>query len=666
MPAAIRCLLPLLFVPISLMAQGSGASVVLDAGAQEYRINRNVYGQFAEHLGHLVYGGIWVGGDSDIPNIHGIRKDVVDALRRLRVPVLRWPGGCFADEYHWMDGVGPNGTRPTMINTNWGGVTEDNSFGTHEFLELCALVGCEPYITGNLGSGTVRELSQWVEYVNSDNVSPMTERRRKNGREKSWGVRYWGLGNESWGCGGRMLPEYYASEAMKYGNFMRTYGDNTLFRIACGPNEDNYTWTATLMKAMGTSIDGLSLHYYSWGTARTATDIDRAGWLDIMKKSAMMDELITKHAAIMDTYDPFKRVALVVDEWGTWYKVEPGTQPGFLYQQNTLRDALAAGTTLNIFNNHADRVRMANIAQVINVLQAMILTEGKKMVLTPTYHVFALFRVHQDAMMVPVKLTSRMIVVNGDSLPAVNCSASVDSLGAMHISLCNIDPEAPAHVGVHLEHFKATGVSGEILTADRMNAHNTFDAPDAVRPAGFTGAVLTEAGLEADMPPMSVVMLSVPGEVRLAPARPLTVHDPVPGLHYSYFETTGDGMPAFSALTPKSTGSVDSVHLPREVRDSNFGVVYDGFIRIPTQGVYTFSTTSDDGSVLVIDGRTVVNNDGRHAPIQRSGTIPLQSGFHTIRILYFQAGGGYDLSAAISGPGVRSREIPSAMLFREK
>jgi len=666
MKRGILSVLMLILLSYSANAQHTPTTITLDASSQEYRINKNIYGQFAEHLGHLVYGGIWVGPESDIPNIHGIRKDVVEALRRLRVPVLRWPGGCFADEYHWMDGIGPKGTRPKMINTNWGGVTEDNGFGTHEFLELCNLVGCEPYITGNLGSGTVRELSQWVEYVNSDNISPMADLRRKNGREMSWGVRYWGVGNESWGCGGRMVPEYYVNEAKKYANFMRAYGDNTLYCIACGPSEDDYAWTTTLMKGMGTSVDGLSLHYYASGNARTATDIDRAGWFDILKKSAKMDELITKHAAIMDTYDPFKRVALVVDEWGTWYKVEPGTNPGFLYQQNTLRDALAAGMTLNIFNNHADRVRMANIAQVVNVLQAMILTEGKKMVLTPTYHVFALFRAHQDAMMVPVRLTSRMVVVNSDSLPAVNCSASIDSLGEMHVSLCNVDPDAAAHVVIRPGHYSVTGVSGEVLTADRMNARNTFDHPDAVRPVSFGGASLTAAGLEADLPPMSVVMLSLHGDVRLEPAQPVKINNPAPGLHYSYFETSADGMPAFSALTPKSAGSVDSVVLPREIRDSNFGVVYDGFIKIPKQGVYTFSTTSDDGSVLVIDGKMVVSNDGRHAPLERSGVIQLQSGFHRFRILYFQAGGGYDLSASIGGPGIRNQVIPSGMLFREK
>ncbi|MGB6065723.1 MAG: hypothetical protein WBG50_13020, partial [Desulfomonilaceae bacterium] len=319
----------------SIIAQTAGNKITVDASAQEYKINKNIYGQFSEHLGHLIYGGIWVGPNSSIPNIDGIRKDIVEALKEIKVPVLRWPGGCFADEYHWKDGVGPRKDRPKMINTNWGGVTEDNSFGTHEFLELCRLIGCEPYITGNVGSGTVKELSQWVEYVNSDNVSPMTELRKKNGRDKSWDVKYWGIGNESWGCGGNMLPEYYADQVRRYGTFMHNYGNNKIFKIASGPNSDDYNWTNVLMKEDGQYIDGLSLHYYSFANQKTATDFNEGGWFDIMKETLKMKDLIEKHSKIMDKYDPFKRVALVVDEWGTWYKVEPNTNPGFLYQQNT-------------------------------------------------------------------------------------------------------------------------------------------------------------------------------------------------------------------------------------------------------------------------------------------------------------------------------------------
>jgi alpha-L-arabinofuranosidase len=652
-------------LPISLYAQTASTTVVIDASAQEYQINKNIYGQFAEHLGHLVYGGIWVGPGSDIPNINGYRKDVLQALQQLKIPVLRWPGGCFADEYHWADGIGPRTSRPKMINTNWGGVTEDNSFGTHEFLELCGLLGAEPYISGNLGSGTVQELSQWVEYVNSDNVSPMTEIRKKNGREKAWGVRYWGVGNESWGCGGRMLPEYYVDEARKFGNFMRTYGANKPYRIAVGPNADDYNWTRVVMKDAGSSLDGLSLHYYTNGS-RTATEVDGAGWFDIMKKTLRMDELIRKHTAIMDEYDQFKHAALCVDEWGTWYKVEPGTNPGFLYQQNTIRDAVVAGTNLNIFNNHCDRVQMANIAQVVNVLQAMILTDGKKMLLTPTYHVFSMYKVHQDAMMVPVQVASRLYTSGSESLPAVNCSASIDSNGVMHVSLCNIDPGAAASVAMRLDNFAAKSVAGEVLTAQRMNAHNSFDNPEVLKPTRFAGARLTGKELVVELPPMSVVVLTLDGAVALPPRAAVTVKNPAPGLGYAYYEITGESMPVFSRLAALSTGAVESVVLPPHVRDSNIGIVYDGFVKIPENGLYTFFVTSDDGTVLFLDGKMVVNNDGRHAPIERSGVMMLDAGYHAIKLLFFQGGGGMELSAAVKGPHMEKQIIPSGMFFHEK
>ena len=657
----VACLL----MPCTVIAQVASTTIVADAAAQEYQINKNIYGQFAEHLGSLVYGGIWVGPGSDIPNVNGYRTDVLEALQGLKIPILRWPGGCFADEYHWMDGIGPRAARPKMINTNWGGVTEDNSFGTHEFLELCRLLKTEPYISGNLGSGSVQELSQWVEYVNSDNVSPMTEKRKQNGREAAWGVKYWGVGNESWGCGGRMTPEYYVNEARKYGTFMRNYGGHRPFKIAVGPNADDYNWTRVVMRDGGAALDGLSLHYYTNGT-RTATDVDPAGWFDIMRKTLRMDELIRKHSAIMDEYDQFKNAALCVDEWGTWYKVEPGTNPGFLYQQNTIRDAVVAGTNLNIFNNHCDRVRMANIAQVVNVLQAMILTDGKKMVLTPTYHAFAMYKVHQDAMMVPVQVASRLYTHGKESVPAVNCSASIDSNGVMHVSLCNIDPTAPSTVALRFNSFAAKNVKGEVLTATAMNAHNTFDAPGVVSPAAFTGAKLAGKELTVTMPPMSVVVLTVNGELVMPPKAAVTPKDPARGLKFRYYEITDASMPVFSKLTPVASGVVEGVVFPSLVRDSDFGLEIEGFIKVPERGVYTLYTNSDDGTVLFVDGKMVVNNDGRHAPIERSGVMMLDAGYHAVRVMFFQGGGGMELSASIKGPHMDKQIIPAGMLFHEK
>jgi alpha-L-arabinofuranosidase len=655
----------LVFLQLPVFAQTAVTSVTIDAGAQEFQINKNIYGQFAEHLGHLIYGGIWVGPGSEIPNVNGYRKDVLQALQQLKIPVLRWPGGCFADEYHWQDGIGPRPSRPKMINTNWGGVTEDNSFGTHEFLQLCGLLGAEPYISGNLGSGSVQELSQWVEYVNSDNVSPMTDIRKKNGQETSWGVKYWGVGNESWGCGGRMTPEYYASEARKYGNFMRTYGTVKPYRIAVGPNADDYNWTRVVMKDLGGSLDGLSLHYYTNGSL-TAREVTPAGWFDIMKKTLRMEELIQKHSAIMDEFDQFKNVALCVDEWGTWYRVEPGTNTGFLYQQNTIRDALVAGTNLNIFNNHCDRVKMANIAQVVNVLQAMILTDGGKMVLTPTYHVFAMYKVHQGALQLPVQVASRQYTVGNESLPAVNASASIDTNGVMHVSLCNIDPAAPTTVTLRLDNFKGKAVAGEVLTAKELNACNTFDAPAVVKPGPFKDVKLAGKELTVTLPPMSVVVLTVEGEVVLPARAAVTMKDPAKGLGFRYYEITGDVMPVFSKLTPALTGSVDGVVLPPKARDSYFAVEYDGFLQIPERGVYTLFTNSDDGTVLFVDGKLVVNNDGRHGAIERSGMIMLDKGYHALRVMFFQAGGGVELSASIKGPRMEKQAIPAGMLFHKK
>lgn len=653
----------LFLTSIILSAQTSENNITVDATHLQYKINKNIYGQFSEHLGRCIYGGIWVGVNSKIPNIDGMRKDVINALREIKVPVLRWPGGCFADEYHWMNGIGPRDKRPKMINTNWGDVTEDNSFGTHEFLEFCKLVGCEPYITGNIGSGSVQELSQWVEYVNSDNVSPMNELRKKNGRDKSWGVKYWGLGNESWGCGGNMTPEYYSDLVRRYGSFMKNYGKNKIFKIAVGPGGDDYNWTEVLMKNAGSYIDGLSLHNYSFGDGKPAADFTERGWFDIMKKSLEMDELIKKNCEIMDKYDPGKRVALVVDEWGNWFGVEPGTNPAFLYQQNTMRDAITAASTLNIFNNHCDRVRMANIAQMVNVLQAMILTDGAKMVLTPTYYVFDLYKVHQDEMMVPVKVKSADYTFDGKSLPSVNCSASLDANGKMHITLCNIDPDASEKATCDLVKYKVQSAAGKILTADKMNAHNTFENPNEVKPKDFSDFKLTGNSIEVNMPPMSVVALEVTGVHELEP--PLELKSPKEGMQYKYYEGQWKSLPNFDLLTPNREGVIDQVKIPEKNSEENFGVQYNGYIKIPKSGVYTFYLNSDDGSMLLIDGQLIVSNDGQHAPEERSGISELGAGYHKIQVTFFQAGGGMVLDAGIEGPGMTKRIIPADMLYYE-
>jgi alpha-L-arabinofuranosidase len=652
-------ILTVLVLSASTLSQTN--TIVIDASHLRTKINKNIYGQFSEHLGNCIYGGIWVGENSPLPNTNGIRNDVVDALKRIHVPVLRWPGGCFADEYHWKDGIGPREKRPTMINTNWGGVTEDNSFGTHEFLELCRQIGCEPYFSGNVGSGTVQELSQWVEYVNSDNVSPMTELRKQNGREKSWGVKYWGIGNESWGCGGNMRPEFCADQTRRYGTYMRDYGQNKLFKIACGASSGDYQWTETMMKNALGHMSGLSLHHYAFNNGTIATDFDESGWFSMMKNTLILEEYVTKHSAIMDTYDPNKKVALMVDEWGTWYKVEPGTNPGFLYQQNTMRDAITAACNLNIFNNHCDRVRMANIAQMVNVLQAMILTKDDKMILTPTYHVFDLFKVHQNALWVKTTIQSPEYVYQNEKLPAVNCSASLDESGKLHISLCNIDPTSSQQFTCEFKKYTPRSVSGQILTSKVMNAYNSFEHSNVVTPHQFTNYQLRNGGLSITLPPMSVIVLELEGTVELSSS--VEIKDPKPGINYSYYEGSWKNLPAFNQLTSKRSGILEQFVLPENNSGENFAVRYTGYIKIPTDGLFTFYINSDDGADLVIDDNLIVDNDGQHAPVELPGTAVLKTGYHQIKIGFFQAGGGKAFDVSIEGPGMHKQLISKDLLF---
>ncbi len=491
------------------------AKLMVNVNAPGSVIDKNIYGHFAEHLGRCIYEGIWVGEGSPIPNTRGIRNDVVAALKQMGLSVLRWPGGCFADNYHWMDGVGPKETRKKLVNTNWGGVTENNHFGTHEFLDLCDQVGCEPYVCGNMGSGTVREMQEWVEYMTFAGVSPMADLRRQNGREEPWRVKYFGVGNENWGCGGSMRPEYYADEYRRYNTYLRNFGDNKLFRIACGADmsmKEDYNWTEVLMREAGKYMDGLSLHYYAWLDMHEkgpATGFTEAQWHAGMKVALRMDKIIADHAAIMDKYDPDRRVAMIVDEWGTWYTVEPGTNPSFLYQQNSLRDALVAGLTLNIFNNHAERVRMANIAQIINVLQSVILTEGAKMILTPTYHVFEMYKAHQGAKVLPTEMSCGQYTLGDSSVPNLNVSASVAADGAAFLTICNTNPHAAEVLDCDLAGIAPKAISGRVLTADQMDAHNTFERADAVKPTVFTDVKATAGGFTATIPPMSVVAITM-------------------------------------------------------------------------------------------------------------------------------------------------------------
>jgi alpha-N-arabinofuranosidase len=508
----------------------SSVALLVDAGASKYTINRHIYGHFSEHLGRCIYDGYWVDPAMNVPKKDRFRLDIVDALKKVRIPNLRWPGGCFADEYHWRDGIGPRNLRPTMINTNWGNVTEDNSFGTHEFLELCELLGTEPFIVGNVGSGTVEEMNKWIEYLNFDGVSPMTNMRKQNGRDKPWGVQYWGIGNENWGCGGNMTAEYYLTQYRQYSTYAKNYPGANLRKIASGPNSTDYRWTDVLMQTLGTGrggMWGMDLHYYTRpprgrvgqgapGQQATpapsqgsATNFTEETYFGTMVNALRIDEIITKHDSVMTKYDPQKRIALVVGEWGIWTDTEPGTNPRFLFQQNSLRDALIAGSTLNIFNNHADRVKMAQLAQTVNVLQALILTEGPKMILTPTYHIFDMYKVHHDARLLPVKFNSPDYVLGDRRLPALNVSASQDSLGVVHITLVNIDPNKPVTLSTTLNQVKWSSVNGQILTSAKITDINTFDKPNTVILAGFTGAKKQGDVLNVVLPAKSVVLLTI-------------------------------------------------------------------------------------------------------------------------------------------------------------
>jgi alpha-L-arabinofuranosidase len=476
-------------------------------------IQPEIYGHFAEHLGRCIYDGIWVGEDSDIPNIRGYRRDIVEALKAMRIPVLRWPGGCFADEYHWKDGIGPRNQRPRMVNTHWGMVTEDNSFGTHEFLDLCELLETEAYVAGNVGSGSVKDMQDWVEYMTFNGDSEMANLRRKNGREKPWRVRYFGVGNENWGCGGNMTPEYYADLYKRYQTYVRSYSGNRIVKIACGPSDWNTQWMDVVLGRAGRQMDAISLHYYvftgTWQNKGDAIKFNENDWFVLMKKTLDCDELLRRQISIMDKHDPRKRIGLYFDEWGTWWNPAPGSNPGFLVQQNTLRDALSAGIYLNIFNEHCERVKMANIAQTVNVLQAMVHTRGKEMFLTPTYHVFEMYKEHQGGILLPKELTCNAYERGEQKLPSLNVSASKTKDGIVTITICHLDPTQEAELECIFEGMTPRKVAGRVLTAQEMNAHNTFEQPRIIEPAAFTAMELVDGKLRATLPPKSVVAITV-------------------------------------------------------------------------------------------------------------------------------------------------------------
>lgn len=502
------------FFPMLLLSASETATIIplWDKIDEKIVIPAEIYGQFAEHLGSCIYGGIWVGEDSTIPNTNGYRTDVVNALKDLHVPVMRWPGGCFADEYHWTDGVGPREKRPVMVNSNWGGTIEDNSFGTHEFFNLCELLGCEPYLSGNVGSGTVEELAKWVEYITAEE-GPMAKRRRENGREKPWRLKYLGVGNESWGCGGCFTPEGYSVEYRKYQTYCRNYNGNELFKIASGASDYDYNWTDVLMRNAHFLMNGLSLHYYTvtgWdGSKGAATEFDDEDFYWTMGKCLEIEDVINRHDSIMSVYDPGKKVAMIVDEWGTWWDAEPGTNPGHLYQQNTMRDALVAALSLNVFHRHTDRIKMTNIAQVVNVLQSMILTQGSHMVLTPTYYVFRMYAPHQNATVIPLDIHCGSRKVRGDrNIETVSATASMKD-GEFNISLTNVDLRNKSKIVIPLNGRHMRINKAEILTAKDIRDYNDFGKKECVSLSDFEEVKLKGGNIELTIPPFSVVNLNM-------------------------------------------------------------------------------------------------------------------------------------------------------------
>lgn len=481
----------------------------INASDRQSHINPEIYGHFSEHLGSCMYNGIYVGKDSPIPNKNGVRTDIIEAFKAIRLPVLRWPGGCFAEEYHWKDGIGSD--RKKRVNL-WGHVTEDNSFGTHEFFELCGEIGCEPYLALNLGSGTVQELMEWIEYITFDGDSEMADLRRKNGREKPWKLKYVGIGNENWGAGGSMRPEYYADEYRKYQAFCKNFSGNELFKVACGSSGDDYNWADVLLQNINDShTNGISLHYYTvpsgnWDKKGSATDFTDEEYYNTVASSLYIDEVIKRHINIMDYRDKNRKIGLVVDEWGNWYDVEPGTNPGFLYQQSTMRDAITAACTLNIFNNHSDRIVMANLAQAVNVLQSLILTEGEKLVKTPTYHVFDLYKEHQNGTLLYTHLNNEETGFD-KKIPMISVSAS-EKNGVVTVTLANCSLKEDAEISCDLTGFSPKKAKAEILSCNDVRDKNYFDDPERLVIKDHN-VFLTDGGFTVTLPACSVTAIEL-------------------------------------------------------------------------------------------------------------------------------------------------------------
>jgi alpha-N-arabinofuranosidase len=504
----------------SMAAENIHLSV--DASKPGPKIDRNIFGQFAENLGHGLYDGIWVGPDSSIPNTRGIRNDVVAALRELKVPNVRWPGGCFADQYHWRKGIGPQDKRPATVNSAWGDVIDTNAFGTDEFMDFIQQIASTPYVSINLGSGTPQEAAEWLEYMTAAAPTALSKERAANGHPDPYKVGFLGLGNESWDCGGAMSPDYYVSLMKVYSRFVLNMNPaqrakDQMLKIAVGPGTPDTEWTEAVMKAWkkhtwAWDINGVSLHWYTvpngWPPSTASDKFGLDDYAKTLKSTLFMDEFLRKQEAVMDKYDPEKKVTLSVDEWGAWHAPLSGSNPAFLVQQNSIRDAILASLNLNIFARHADRVRMANIAQMINVLQAMILTDKGKLVLTPTYYVFKMYVPFQDATFMPVVFDAGTYTHGGVSLPRVDAIAAKGVDGKLLLEITNLDAENPVTINADLTGIAAKSAKAETLTGAAVDSINTFESPNAIVPKQ-TAVKVQNGKLSLTVAPRSVTVVSI-------------------------------------------------------------------------------------------------------------------------------------------------------------
>jgi alpha-N-arabinofuranosidase len=523
----MKCRLPLFLgfmaaiLPLPLVA-AENVHLSIDASKPGARIDRNLFGQFAENLGHGLYEGIWVGPDSPIPNTRGIRNDVVSALRELKVPNVRWPGGCFADQYHWRKGIGPRDKRPATVNSAWGDVIDTNAFGTDEFMDFIQQIGSTPYVSVNVGSGTPQEAAEWLEYMTAAAPTALAKERAANGHPDPYKVGFLGLGNESWDCGGAMTPDYYVSQMKVYSRFVLNMNPaqrakDQMLKIAVGPGTQDTEWTEAVMKAWkkhtwAWDINGVSLHWYTvpngWPPSTNSEKFGLDEYVKSLKSTLFMDEFLRKQEAVMDKYDPEKKVTISVDEWGAWHAPLAGSNPAFLVQQNSIRDAILASLNLNIFTRHADRVRMANIAQMINVLQAMILTDKEKLVLTPTYYVFKMYVPFQDSTSVPVAFDAGTYTQGAVTLPRVDAIAAKGADGKLLLEITNIDAENPVTIDADLAGIAAKSASAETLTGSAVDSLNTFASPNTIVPKS-TAVKIKNGKLLLTVEPRSVTVVSI-------------------------------------------------------------------------------------------------------------------------------------------------------------